>query len=240
MEPHPLTPPGKYPTVIDNVQEVALFGTADLAFWLEYLKPEGLWPYNDNGHAEVLISATDLKWMGKRFNEFTFSLSVCRNPDDGERHGLYLVHAYNSSSLLAFMERAFFQTPYYPARIQMQAKLPASAALGERDNLTLSMKMSGQGSCLSRREDVWEGPLYLPRYMTKMRGPGNFFFARLSGYIETYPFSPLDSFELKPSRDDRVLQSLVESHFTGQEWRIRANATHAKSKTYPRNGVLPG
>jgi len=37
-----------------------------------------------------------------------------------------------------------------------------------------------------------------------------------------------------------VLQALVDSHFVAQEWIVRADARHAKSKTYKRSEVFAG
>ena len=44
---------------------------------------------------------------------------------------------------------------------------------------------------------------------------------------------------IKPSPDCDILQALTESHFVAKEWVVRADATHARSKTYKRANVLP-
>jgi hypothetical protein len=51
---------------------------------------------------------------------------------------------------------------------------------------------------------------------------------------EVYPFEPTTDTLVLPSKHDPVWDRLGDSRFTGREWRIRENATHAKSKTYQR------
>jgi len=42
------------------------------------------------------------------------------------------------------------------------------------------------------------------------------------------------------SPDSEVFQALMDSHFVANEWAVRDDTTHAKSKTYSRAEVLPG
>jgi len=49
----------KFIVEVKKVKEVALVADSDLAFWQERLKAEALFPYNHNGKAELIISATD-------------------------------------------------------------------------------------------------------------------------------------------------------------------------------------
>ena len=67
------------------------------------------------------------------------------------------------------------------------------------------------------------------------------FVARLRGYTRRYAFLPgADSVAIRPPPDSEVLQALRDSHFVANEWIIREEATHAKSKTYKRADMLPG
>jgi hypothetical protein len=93
---------------VRNVREVTLLAEAELATWQAVLKQAGLFPFNNQGKAELSISATDLGWMGWRTNEFTIGLTICEREQADTRDGLYLVHAFNSSRLFAWIERTFF------------------------------------------------------------------------------------------------------------------------------------
>lgn len=64
------------------------------------------------------------------------------------------------------------------------------------------------------------------------------FFARIKGYSRKYPFIPgTDSIRIEPSPETPVLQALADSHFAPEEWVLRGNAIHAKSKTYLRSNA---
>jgi hypothetical protein len=59
------------------------------------------------------------------------------------------------------------------------------------------------------------------------------FFARLSGHTATYPFRHgSDVMEIHPAAFDGVLSELLKSGFTADQWEVREDACHAKSKTY--------
>jgi GNAT superfamily N-acetyltransferase len=63
----------------------------------------------------------------------------------------------------------------------------------------------------------------------------------MTGYTQAYPFVPAaDDLSIKPSRDTEILQTLLDSGFIGEEWRVRTDATHGKSKSYRRCEVLGG
>src|SRR5688500_3742345 len=42
---------------------------------------------------------------------------------------MYLVHAFNSVPMFAWAERTFFQTPYYHAAIEVEARVPAGVSV---------------------------------------------------------------------------------------------------------------
>lgn len=223
----------QYAAVIKSVKEVALFGTADLGFWQERLRTEDLPPYSRKGQAELMIIATDLKWMGIRFNELSISVAVGASHDASVRDGAFLVRAFNSSRLLAFAERTFFQTPYYPASIRVEDRVPCFFKLNEGGEGVFSARMSGTAPRARSEDELWQGAIHLP---TKPGARRSHFFVKLSGQTEVYPFdSSSDVLELKPPPDDNALRWLAESNFAAQEWRVRRDAVHAKSKTYPRD-----
>jgi hypothetical protein len=217
----------QYVAQIEHVKEVMLYGTADLKIWTKRLSAEGLRPAANEQRAEVLLTATDLKWRGMRFNEFTISLGA-QLDEEAAQHGYYLAQAVNSSRLLAFSERTLFRTPYEHGAVTLRNQLPAAIGVQVDRVVALQAQMSQARPCLRGAEEMWEGPIYLPRQQ-------KLFFARLGGFTETYAFLPdADSIMIQPSKRFAVFQWLCESGFTPHEWRIRHAATHAKSKTYPR------
>src|SRR5436190_14809837 len=98
----------KWAAKLSHVREVSLLGTADLAYWADRLKAQGLAPDARDGKAQVLIVAADARFMGVPFREV--SLSVLAREDAGKttREGTYLLHAFNSSRFFAFCERRLF------------------------------------------------------------------------------------------------------------------------------------
>src|SRR5262249_27557184 len=95
----------KWAAELAHVREVSLLGTADLAFWKDRLLKEELLPVQSDGRAQLLIIAADSKFMGVRFRELSFCVSVSR-PDGGIRQdAAYLVRAFNSCRFFAFCER---------------------------------------------------------------------------------------------------------------------------------------
>ena len=127
----------QYAADLYNVKEVTLHGTADLSFWEAVLRKEGLFPYQEAGKANLLLSAINAKWRRFKFREFVIAVGVCLNENGTSLDGYYLPHAFNSSKLLAFSERVFFQTPYFQGDIQLQNKLPASIKLQDRTGVLL-------------------------------------------------------------------------------------------------------
>jgi hypothetical protein len=230
----------KWAAELAHVREVSLLGTADLAFWKSWLKTEGLLPAESDSQAQLMVVAADSKFMGVRFQELSFSILVARPQD-----GAYLVGAFNSRRLFAFCERTFFSTPYCHGDVGVSASSPASISLAQRGEVVFRAQMeagaSGPGREPSRsQEEGWEGPVFLPGNRRGEGRHGRLFFARLRGYTQAYPFlAGEDSVTIRPAPGSQALQALMESHFVAREWAIRADATHAKSKTYKRASVLP-
>ena len=219
----------QYTADLDNVREVTLHGTADLSFWETVLHAESLFPYRQEDKAILLLSAIDAKWRGFKFREFVIAVGVCLSENGTSLDGYYLPHAFNSSRLLAFSERVFFQTPYFQGDIQLENKLPASIRLWDRTEVLLDAEMSVRDVLPTIEYQEWKVPVFLPNSRGK-------FFAILAGETESYPFSPAtDRFELKPSPRHPIFQRLVESNFVGKTWSLRSSSRHAKSKTYKRD-----
>jgi hypothetical protein len=225
----------RYAAEIKQVREVALHGTADFAFWSAMLHPEALVPYNAQGKAELVVSATALRWKGFKFRELIITVSVGADHNPARHGGFYLAHAFNSSSILAYSERVFFKTPYHHGQIRVQQQAPALIELGSQESPRFKAQMAVPKAPSAIRDEAWNGPVFLPKKMTKTSALGHKFFVKLSGEQQIYPFSSAsDQITIKPDREHEIFQSLIDSNFTATEWRIRSNAEHAKSKTYPR------
>jgi hypothetical protein len=226
------SPPVKWAAQLASVQEVSLVGTASLAFWKERLRAEDLVPLERAGRAQVLVTAAAARFWGVRFQEVSFSVLVSDSAGGGRREGAYLLGAFNSSRFFAFCERALFATPYYPADVRVTAAGTASVEVRKRGEVVFRAAMSDDGSAATRAvlrqgEDGWEGPVFLPK--------GKLFFARIKGHTQAYPFLPdRDALTVRPTQNDGFLQALIDSEFAVNEWTVRADATHAKSKTYQR------
>src|SRR5205823_185292 len=142
---------------------------------------------------------------------------------EGAQHGgAYLAHAFNSSRLFAFCERAFFSTPYFYGDVRVSASFPPSVELLKGGEVVFRAEMRADTSVPAREpsrsgEDGWEGPVFLPRSRPGKGDDGNLFFARIRGYTRTYPFLPAaDSVTIKPSQGSEILQALVDSDFVGK------------------------
>jgi hypothetical protein len=222
-----------YIATIANVKETILLGTANLDFWRARLKRENLYPFNANCRAQIMISATQLKWMGLPSRELVISVTTCDHAEENSADAAYLIHAFNSSRMLAFAERVFFQTPYACwGNLESNAHVPASITLNNGNDIVFHAQMSDARACMRGENETMQGAIYLPKGATRN---SSVFFAKLGGYTESYPFiSGTDTLELKSSNPAPVFQALIESGFTPHEWRIRNNATHARSKTYSR------
>ena len=223
--PTPTPDSVRYVAKIDHVTEVMLIGRADFAYWQAQLQPAHLAPCKVHGQASVQISATSAKWYGFNFREFTVSIGV----GEVDAHGLpcefYLAHAFNSSAAFAWLERAFYKTPYFPGQVEVQLAPARIAVTVDGTRAFEASQINRVGTGRTTDED-WFGPIYLPDRISV-------FYARLSGQTQTSDFAA-DSFAIKPVSAAPIFQALIDSHFTPDNWRVRSAAAHAKSQTYRR------
>lgn len=221
------------------MHEVSLLGTADMAFWQKRLQGEDLAPAADeHGHAQLLIVAADMRFMGVRFCELSFSVLVEPELHVGQQ-AAYLVGAFNSRRFFAWYERRVFATPYQHADVRVSATLPATIDVAAAGVPLFEARMqAGAGRAPTRSgEAAWEGPIFLPE---RQGGGRKMFFARLRGHTQAYPFlPPHDTLAITPGPGGEALQALLDSGFAASEWVIRADARHAKSNTYPRSAAQP-
>jgi hypothetical protein len=229
MPPAPI----HYTVEVQSVRELNLVGSADLGYWTAHLAGTGLAPLDRNGQAELSLGATDLTWMGWRFNESIVVLTLAEPCAPNASAGSYLLHAYNSKPALAFMERAFFKTPYYPAAIQLAAQPPARFQVTDRAGGGLRAEAGATPRPTQPTDETWQGAVHLPRHRTAPQGRAGYFYVKLAGAGEVCPFVyGSDTLVLTPSAESPVLEWLQASRFIPREWRSCSAATHSKSRTY--------
>jgi hypothetical protein len=243
-EPRAMNTPVKWVAEVSHVREVSLLGTADRDFWKDRLTKENLVLVEKDGKAQLLIVSADMRFMGVRFQEVSFSVLVSGPNVGARRDAFFLVHAFNSCRLFAFWERVFFSTPYYHGDIHLSTAVPCSIQLIKGGHLALRAEMQIDVSSPGREpfcsgEEGWDGPIFLPGRRQGKDGQGKVFFGKLLGYTHRYPFLHTnDLLTIRPSQGNEVLQALVDSHFVAEEWVVREDALHAKSKTYKRSDVF--
>lgn len=222
----------KWAAELANVREVSLRGSADLDFWREYLAGEEVVPLNCEGRASIMIVSAEGKFAGVRFREVSVSVVMesASGPDGIPL--FFLVQAYNSSRFFSWCERVFFATPYYFAQVNIQPRIPAEVRVAREGNMMFHASMSRETLPSEERDDRWMARILLPsRKSTKARK--KMFFARILGSTRVYPFQEgADRIVFGGEAETDVFALLKSSRFTPQEWVVRANATHAKSKTY--------
>jgi hypothetical protein len=218
----------KFIVEVQNVREVTLAAEADLAYWQTRLQGESVFPFNQQGKAAITISATELHSIGRRSNEVTIGLIVCERPAADSPDALYLVQAFNSLRSFAWIERTFFATPYNLGRIQVDEHVPVKVRLEDRAGLIFNLQMKTNTVPATTRDEMWQGKIYLPQ-------AEKYFVAKLGGRTEVYPFLPeADTLQIFARDAYQVFQWLLESNLVGKEWRIRNDAVHARSKSFPR------
>jgi hypothetical protein len=237
----------RYVATLSRVREVSLVGTADLTFWKKQLGPANLAPAEFDGNARILVSASYATFMGLRFQEFSVCVLV---PPPAERaegawpDAAYVLRGFSSRRFFAFCERALYSTPYRHARVRVSASFPPSVELAARGEGTYRAAMragAGNGPREPSRSgnDGWSGPVFLPERGAKTGGAGKLFFANIQGHTRAYPYLPSrDELEITSSAGANVFRLLIDSGFAGQEWVVREDATHAKTKTYPAQDAL--
>lgn len=226
-------PPLPYIATIKDVQEITLRGQADGAFWQQQLAAVDLRPIVREGLAEVSLSSIHGRFLGWPFHELVIVIAVEPQELEAPQGALYLIHAFNSSRVLGWMERNLFQTPYYHAVIENAVEPPAKiqASIGGRALLDVTMT-SGERTPIGSQHEAWAGPIFLPSRVTLSQ---QVFFADLSGTTQAYPFLPgEDRIEIQADKSTPVAGWLLESQFTGLQWQLRTSAIHARTKTMRR------
>lgn len=210
---------------VAGVEELLLMGHADLSFWQKWLAPLKLCPLVRNGHAEVILSVTRLSWNGLPFRECVISIALSDGTDNTVLTGYYLLQAFNTARILAWMERRYFQTPYFYGKIALDL-VRREARLGPKAAPHLILSAAPPPFAPTLQSEDWQGPIYLPSL------PGysqRLFYVQLAGSTLRWPCQQEDKIML--SAQCPVLEWLLYSGFKGREWGLRDAAFHARSKT---------
>jgi hypothetical protein len=228
----------KYVAVLPHVREITLLGTSDPAYWKDRLAGEEVIPTDFSARAHVLVSGIESRFMGVRFREISICVFAHRDEAGVRRNGLFLAQAFNSSRFFAIVERVKFSTPYRYGRIRIDVALPASITLSEGSDVALRVAMADDSPASQREplrvgDDGWEGPIFLPRKRRGRRAAGKWFLAKVGGHTRVYPFLPSrDAVTVGPGRSGDALPWISESGFSGQEWSIREDSAHGRTKTF--------
>ena len=226
------------------MREVSLRGTANLAFWRERLTTEDLVPAERDGKAQIMIVGATMRFMGIPFTEISFSVLLSGQEEAAGQAGAFLFQAFNSSRLFSWCERVLFATPYHHAQCRVSVSSPISIHLVLGGELAFRAEMQAgprrpQGQPLRIGEETWEGPVFLPKDCRGNAAKDRFFFAKMKGRTAAYPFArTVDALSIMPSQDAGIFRALLDSGFTGEEWIVREDATHGKSKSYARSALF--
>lgn len=216
---------------VQHVTEVSVTGQADLSFWQARLSSHGLFPFTTTGQADVVLSATALSSMGRHTNEFTIGVPASERPAADAFDGMYLVQAFNSSRLFAWIERSFFSTPYSLGHIQLDDGVPARISLADQSGPLIDVRQMPGAVLQHGQDEDWQGFIYLPRRGNDRRESGKHFVARLAGFTKVYA-ADATTVVLVPRPQWPALQWLRDSRWTPTAWRIRHDAVHARSRTF--------
>ncbi len=224
-----MSPPLDYVISAAQLPQVSLVGLADADFWRERLGKEGLFPYPGGGQVEITLGVVEVRWKGIDSLELSLKLSVARREAGGEKE-FFLLQAFHSSALFAWVERNIFLTPYSRGKILLVERVPVRIGLYGGKEWYFSAQMSAQGRQPRAIDDTWEGVVHLPG--DRIRHIRRHFYARLGGRAQAYPFLPgVDSLWINAATERKVFNWLLDSHFAPLEWRVCAAATHARSLT---------
>lgn len=235
MRPFPLPNPIRYTARIVHVREVSISGTADLACWQRWLQPLALSPATNSGATALRITASALVWQGLHFREVIVSVSTTTGADPAHADSFYLADACTSSPILAWAERLLFQTPYVYRAVTVDSTAPL-IEVRQRGQPVLRAQLGQPRAPGAHVRESWHGPVFLPVSHTRQHRGRPYLVVAIQGEQAVSPFDPVqDHFTIAPAADHPLFAALRDSHFTPTEWRICANATHARSQTYWRS-----
>lgn len=225
-----------------HVKEVSLLGTAELGFWAPRLREQNLIPREREGRDQILVMSAEMRWMGIRFSEISFSV-LAGVPERPSQDAALLLQAFNSSRLFAFSERLFFSTPYSWAACHVSANPPRiQLSAGDRvlfQAETQQTRSPSHREPIRTEEEGWQGAIFIRRKAQDPAEDAGVYYGKTNGYARVYSFLPeADRITINPTAETHGLQILTESGFRGEEWAVRTDATHGRSKTFRRRELF--
>lgn len=225
-----------------HVKEVSLLGTAELGFWAPRLREQDLIPRERDGRAQILVMSAEMSWMGIRFSEISFSV-LAVVPERPSQDAALLLQAFNSSRLFALSERLFFSTPYSRAACHVSAS-PPRIQLSARDRVLFEAEMRQMAPTALREpirtgEEGWQGAIFIRQKPGISAPDSGVYYGKTSGHARVYSFLRYaDRININATAETQGLQMLTDSGFRGEEWAVRTDATHGRSKTFRRRQLF--
>lgn len=210
-----------YVTIVEPVLEVTLICRGDAAPWRQSLVREGISLPPQQEEVEIILSAVETKYMGVIFRELSVSLRL----DDTQ---VFLVHAFNSNRFFAWVERAWFRTPYYYGKLVVA---PHYIQLSDNGQPHLEARLAESAAALECRTESNEWQIRLPAALRKESSKVHYFNARLEGDTQYYATLPNPPMLVFGSGLPASLLPLQASKLMVEKWLVRERAKHSKSQT---------
>lgn len=214
----------RYATVVEPVLEITLICQGNVDPWQRLLTTEGFTLPPSQDKIEIILSAVEARYMGVKFRELSCSLRI-------DETQAFLVHAYNSNSLFALAERAFFRTPYYHGDLRVNSHHIRLTNQG-KPLLEASLPETAPVSHSQEETNRWQ--IWFPSALRKQPTIPHYFNAKLEGYTRYYQVPANPSVMLLGVGLPDNLKPLRESEIIIEKWLVRDRARHSKSQTLTR------
>lgn len=231
----------KWAAQVDHVREATLAGTADAGAWSAYFESiaPGVSPVAQDGRCPVMIVAAEARFYGVQFREVSISVSVSSQSLRAGQLGetWFLAQAWSSVRAFAWVERTMFSTPYEHALISLDplppVKITLASATGAELRATMAPQTSTARSAKSDADEEWLGYLLVPNRVGASAQRQQAFIARLRGRTQRFAFDPQqDELRISAGTSTWARSPFADCDFVADEWVIRGDGFHAKSRTY--------
>jgi len=217
-----------------RVEEITLFGTADLSFWRAYLEEEKLEPLVYRERARIMVMGASMTYLGLRYTEISFSVVIALAVGEKTKPAAFLLGAFNSSWLATWSERMLLGAPYRYAECTIASDPDASIALSSNGSEMFRAQMRRESDLAGRPfmaspDADWEGVVFLSGGRCCRKSAGRHFFARLAGNTVAYPFSGRDVVRIADGGAAGLMRALNESGFSGEAWVTCSDAQHGQT-----------
>ncbi|MGM0588912.1 MAG: hypothetical protein ACQETE_10880 [Bacteroidota bacterium] len=225
-----------YRDIQEGLQELVLVGSARSEYWEDILYPQNFAPRSKHGRVRLWLDFILGYWLRKPYFELRTLVEIELTKHERDEQGLYLVNALNSSRFLSFIERTMYNMPHQPADIAMQTHRPPAFQFREADTFILKGQLSNKPDKIREYEVYsemrsWKGPVCLPDQHKGLQTDKRLFVSAFEGRTKIVPFSEhLDTFEMNEQSNHPLLLHLLNSGYRAEEWQIRPQATHRRTK----------